>query len=288
MNNVIVSGAISYDRIDNIYSLGGITYNILSLSLDKNINVFPVTFIGKDIKEEFVELMEVNVNLKYTIEIEKTNRNVLHIYNDERYEFLTTFSPEIEIDMIKKVREQSRLILINPVMGWEFNLQTLKEIRNLDIPYKMMDIHSFALGTKENGERFKRLLNDDESETIKESFDIIQMNMREYYAFVHKDFPEGIDYFPKEKIVIVSDAERGAYVYHDRKLEHFSSKNPLKKHIVGAGDIFSGLFISFFLEKNEPFDSVRRSVECMENINGDTILEKINSIKEKFKRLKGL
>lgn len=288
MKNVAISGCVSYDKIGNVFSLGGITYNVLSLSLDKEIEVFPITYIGKDLKEEFLSLLSSNVDLKYVIEIENTNRNILHIYNNERYEFITTFSPEININMLTKIEEEIEFILINPVMGWEFSFETLKEIKKIPIPSKMIDIHSLALGIKGNGERYQKVLRPDESEILIDSFDIIQMNMREYYAMVQKKFPVGIEYFGPEKIIIVSDAEKGAYIYNNKKLKHFSSSNPSKKHIVGAGDIFSGIFISFFLKMKDPFDSVKNTVDVMERINGDTIIEKIDSIKEKYFKIIGL
>lgn len=288
MKKVAIAGCISFDKINNIDSLGGITYNILSLSLDKELKIFPVTYIGKDIKKEFISLIPPNVDLKYVIEIEKTNRNVLHIYNNERFEFITTYSPEIDIDTLKSINEEIELILINPVMGWEFSYETLKKIKELKFPLKMLDVHSLTLGIRENGERFKKILQREEREILIESFDIIQMNMQEYYALVHKTFPESLQSFPDDRIIIVSDAEKGASIYHNKKLEHYISKKPEKKHIIGAGDIFSGIFISFFLKTRDPFLSIKNTVDVMEKINGDRIIDKINSVKEKFYNISGL
>ncbi len=288
MRNVGIAGSISYDKIGNIESLGGITYNLLSLALDRRIKIFPVTYLGKDIKKEFMSLMTPNIDLKYVIEIEMTNRNVLHVYNNERYEFITPYSPEIDISLLENMDEDIELILINPVMGWEFKYETLNRIKELKIPFKMLDVHSLTLGIKENGERFQKMLEKEESRILIENFDIIQMNMREYYALVHSFFPEGIEIFPDDKIIIVSDAEKGAYIYNKKRLEHYVSKNPEKKHIIGAGDIFSGIFISFFLNTKDPFLSVKNTVEILERINGDSILDKINSIKEKYNYLSGI
>ena len=278
-----VSGCLSFDKIESpeftIQSWGGIAYNLLTLSLHKDAEVYPITYVGLDLKESLFKLLPENVSTECIRIANATNRNTIHVLGENRYEFITPYAPEISIEMLSCPGEME-LLMLNPVMGWEFSMDTLESIDRVNSRIKMIDVHNLTLGTHESGRRYRISLDKRLVDTILKKFHIIQMNREEYNSFTGKEYPEGLKDLPETIIFFITLASEGATVVYDRRIETFKPQRIFNQDIIGAGDISGSIFALSFLFTGDPFISCERTVRIMEHLEGNKLEEKIESIKQ--------
>jgi len=278
-----VSGCLSFDIIKNpefsIQSWGGIAYNLLTLSLCEDAEVYPITYVGVELKERLYKLLPENVSTECIRISNATNRNTIHLFGENRYEFITPYAPEISIEMLSCPGEME-LLMLNPVMGWEFSMDTLESIDRVNSRIKMIDVHNLTLGTHESGRRYRISLDKRLVDTILKKFHIIQMNREEYNSFTGKEYPEGLKDLPETIIFFITLASEGATVVYDRRIETFKPQRIFNQDIIGAGDISGSIFALSFLFTGDPFISCERTVRIMEHLEGNKLEEKIESIKQ--------
>ena len=280
-----VAGCLSLDIIKThsytAKSIGGIAYNILTLCADRDMVVYPITYIGHDLMEEFLKILPENCDRSCIKKCTGDNVNTIHVLGEKRYEFITPMSPKIDIDMLL-CPDTLDVLFLNPVMGWEFTQETLQQINRVKADLKMMDVHNMTLGIGENGRRYRIRLSETTTKTIIENFHIIQMNKEEFFYFTGCQFPEGIKSMPEDKIFFITLDKEGAAVYYNNKLEYYSPQNIYTEDIIGAGDIAGSLFLLNYIKTKDPLFSGKLTVTMMNGLRGKDIISKVNSIKEIF------
>lgn len=295
--NVTVVGTINHDIIisqkgERKESLGGILYNILTLSEigKKTIQIFPVTYIGSYKKEEFLNILKKHQNIstkgiKYIRG--KININILEYINDnERKETTDFFTDEITYAMIKPFLS-SDVLLFNFISGYDISIETIEKVRKNSNSIIFLDVHSLVL-KKTKGERlFYPVKN---WEKWVNSIDIIQMNTKELLFFTgypssgrkpnKKIIKEIISLLLKKGIIIVliTSGEEGVYLGYRNDVYFFKQKyKSVVKDTTGCGDIFSSSFLAKFLFSKDPFISC----EYANNVSGlstkDTGISKCSS-----------
>jgi len=282
MKRVAVCGSVSYDivhRKGRVYeSWGGIIFNILSLSLDNTLNIIPVTYVGSDRLSALLKILPLNISTKKILISNGTNVNRLHIIDENnRIEFITPLSPQIELNHLKELSNVD-FLHINPVMGKEFSIQTLEDITKFFSCKKMIDIHSMLLGIDKNGKRYFRNLTAKEEDIIFSYFDIIQMNERESQIIMKGRF-NSFNSFPYSKIILITKGAKGVLVNYKNITVEIGVERK-EGNSIGAGDIFSGAFISMYLKTEDPFESAKFGAKiASQSIGPNTIQEKIQQIK---------
>lgn len=273
--SVAVIGTINLDIIiskkgERTESLGGILYNILTLSeIGKDfIEIFPVTYIGSDTKEKFFKIIKKfqNISRRGIRETSKgTNINLLEYINDnERKETTRFFTDEITYEMIVPFLT-SNVLHFNFISGYDVSLETIKKVRKRTNSIISLDVHSLVLKRNDGERGFYALKNWEE--WVKNT-DIIQMNTKELLFFTgnttkkvkigKKIIKEIIKILLGKgiKIVLVTSGEKGVYLGYRNGVYFFKQKyKSVPRDTTGCGDIFSSFFLTKYLISRDPFIS---------------------------------
>lgn len=294
---VAIIGTINLDIIvskqgKRTESLGGILYNILSLSeIGKDfVKVFPITYIGSDTKERFLKILKryPNISVRGIYENRRgTNINLLEYINDnKRRETTTFFTEEIKYKMIEPFLS-SDILLFNFIAGYDVSLETLKMVRRNSKSTIFLDVHSLVLKKKKGERVFYPIKN--WKDWVK-NIDIIQMNTKELLFFT--GIPPRTEKIDREivkktikllltkslNIVLVTSGEEGVYLGYRDNVYFFEQKyKSVVKDTTGCGDIFSSSFLVKYLVSKDPFISC----EYANNVSGmstrDTGIKKCSS-----------
>ncbi len=281
---VAVVGTINYDTVvsedgDRFESFGGILYNIVALAqLEPGIEIYPITWIGQDRKDQLQELLDKYPQVK-TEEIKVspsgTNANLLVYRSAERRdETLDPRVPPIALEQIEPFLDCD-LLLINFISGFDLSLETLTRLRRSFQGTIFMDIHSLILGLDEKGRRFLRRL--EEWESWVRCGDIIQANRIEAELLTglelkaEKDYQEAgsaiLDSGPST--VLFTLGEEGCLVAYRKGHEKFFSLIPAGrvkvKDPTGAGDVFSATFIINYMKTKDPLRSAQIATSTASN-----------------------
>lgn len=273
-HKVSVIGTINRDLIispegKRTESLGGILYNVLCLSeIGKDyIDIFPVSYIGKDSQKKLIRLLKNRRNI-HPEGIKhykgKTNTNKLKYTNqNERIETTEFYSDEINYRMIEPYLS-SKFLLFNLISGFDISKETLSKVRANSESKIFMDVHSLVL-SRNKKRVFKKVK--DWKQWAK-SIDIIQMNNHELTFFIGKspeaNIPESTTIINGIKllleiginIVLITSGEKGVYIGCNDSI--YFSKQPYKstvKDTTGCGDIFSAVFITKYITSKNPLKS---------------------------------
>jgi hypothetical protein len=268
MVKVTVIGSITRDVIflpngRQTRSLGGIFYNLLSLSYlnPKNIKIYPVSNLGENIYDEVIPLLLKGKNI-ITRGIKKSRgeNNEVHLFcrtSGKRKEFLLSLVPPLSFSRVEPYLD-SDLTLVNFISGLDLSLKTLEEIRASTTKPIYIDIHSLTLGIKKNGERFpqkpkswKRYI---------KCADMLQMNWEEFSILSGRKVENlnQIKVWAEKilklgpKVFIVTLGRKGAFMMYRKndKTEYHFSQNKTYKVVdaVGCGDVFASSFIASCLQ----------------------------------------
>jgi hypothetical protein len=249
--SITVIGTINYDIIVpqkgiRYESLGGILYNVISLSVLSNntYRIIPVTYIGLQTKERLKTILSEHpcVLQEGIKEIEEEiNCNILKYLNDnERIETTTFRTGEIPYEMIEPYLHTDCL-LFNFISGYDVSLDTMKLVRENTHGLIFFDVHSLVLEKSVNERPFRKISN--WKEWIHYT-DIVQMNTTE------------LSYFTcNQKIpVLITAGEYGVYLGFDKHVSFFPQKfTSTVKDTTGCGDIFSASFLVRYLTTKDPY-----------------------------------
>jgi hypothetical protein len=259
-----------------IQSLGGIYYTLIYLSsiFPETWQIIPITYIGHDIYQQVSKFVDQQTNISHAGLIKYNGRNNFVILKyrskNERIEFSKNPFPPIPFEYIKG-HLNCDLIVINMISGWDIGFSTLQKIRNIFSGIIYLDIHSYLLGRKRNGERYFRKPGD-----FKEWFDLvdyIQFNASEFKLLNSenlslKDFYKKYC-FSKEKLFNLTLGENGSKsVYWNQNAIKIIAKKAVKtinvKDPTGCGDAFLAGFVFGILTKR----GINKSIELANNVAG--------------------
>ncbi|RKZ27328.1 hypothetical protein DRQ20_00705 [bacterium] len=231
-----VLGSVHRDILGQEEYFGGIVYNLLPLS---GLEAYPITWAGRDKKEEFEELLSVlGVKKDGIFYCEKFNRNTLIYHGEERDEILEANAPEISREQIDFARSMD-FLLVNFIRGDEL---TQEEFASLAGDGRMVDVHSLTLGVDKRGRRYPR--------EIKEWFDVIvlfpfvQGNQRELHLLTGESGERAIRKLMNAGVeaVFMTMGKKGVLLGYKGKTLYIPARER-EGDPTGAGDIFSGAFI---------------------------------------------
>jgi sugar/nucleoside kinase (ribokinase family) len=264
MKNIMVIGTINKDTIifpdkTRGESFGGIFFNILALSYlgGRDVRIFPVCNLGYDVYDQVMEYLRKckNVEISGIRKVNKKNNHASLIYDDknERREVLRNSVPQISFSQIKPYLKPD-ILLINFVSGFDLSLETLQKIRQTSHAIVLMDLHSFLLDIRENGQRFFRAPKDWRKWVS--TADILQMNFSEFSILAKNRLESSgkIRKFGKyisglgPKILLVTNGNKMSYCFQkiNSVILYGRIKAPQIEEIVdvtGCGDVFSAGFI---------------------------------------------
>lgn len=181
-----IIGTINYDRVVGdgftCEDLGGIMYNILGLHYlsGGSIRIRPVANYGYDIDDKIERYLKDKENIDTGGLYKQKGRNPSVVLKDTglqgKREILKYRVRELSFRKVKSLVDCD-LILVNFISGRDVKLDTLRKLRVCYNSIIYIDVHSFTLGIKRNGQRYYR--RPDKWEDVVSTADIVQMNLIE-------------------------------------------------------------------------------------------------------------
>lgn len=273
---ISICGTINYDRVvlndgRRFESFGGILYNIIALAeLSEGTELFPITWIGEERKEELWKIIKhyPQVSTKgIRVNPSGTNENLL-VYRsaDERDERLDARVPPVDFQHLEPFLHCD-LFLVNFISGFDLSLETLTRLRDSFPGTIFMDIHSLTLGMGPQGRRFPTGLKG--WELWVRCADIVQANRTEAELLTGLELEGENDYRTAGStlldlgpaVTLFTLGEKGCVVAFRKDANTLFSFIPAEAAEVedstGAGDIFSSAFIVKYMETADPISSAQ-------------------------------
>jgi hypothetical protein len=255
---IAVIGSINEDFIVHKgverHSYGGILYNLAALStLLPQAEIRPLACLGTNVWPKVGRLASSLKNIDWS-KTRKLSRksNRVHLYYSpagEKKERLEFPVPAFQFGHLKPALK-SDVILLNFISGWEVSPGPFKRLRRQFSGLIHVDVHSFLLGMRKNGERFARVPKNWE---VLLDADFVQTNQKEWelaagLRFTRDNFLGFCEKWKKKgwKAIIVTLAEQGAaMVFRRGGLQYVAVRAPKipKAEQTGAGDFFAAGFI---------------------------------------------
>ncbi len=282
---ISVVGTINNDTIVSLEgakteSLGGIIYNTVALAvLCPDDTIIPVAYYGTDCADRLMSLLTrfSNIDPSGLVEWKNgCNQNLLkYVSGDSREEILKIRVPSIDSDMLKTC-SSSDFVLVNFISGFDMELDTLKNLREIFKGTIYMDVHSLTLGIDGEGARFERIVEGWTEWAV--CADIIQMNRKEarLFAGVSTSVENVSRMICSEgpKVCLITLGKDGVLI--TRSTPEGSIQTRIEgvsvdvKDTTGCGDVFSAAYICARNQGCDPIESARqanltaaRSCECV-------------------------
>jgi len=268
IGHIVLDTIVTRNRKE-IRSYGGIFFSLASLATLASPDdvIYPVFGIGKEDYPSLLTKLQTYPNIDpsgiYPFEGLTNSVHIEYGEYNRRVECSRNIAEPIAFSSIEKYLNVDG-ILINMISGFDITVDTLDAIRmatrNRNTPIHL-DIHSLALGIKEDFTRYYRPL----PEWRRWCFmiDTVQMNEDEAANISLDNDPEdrlvkGIFALGANR-VLITRGERGATMYSiDQKniVRRDQPPHPVKRGIdpTGSGDVFGA---AFFLEYARTHDEAR-------------------------------
>jgi hypothetical protein len=278
---VAIIGGINRDEVRGldgrlIRGWGGILFNIAALRKfgPRTMTILPIAYLGRDARRRVGRWVRAlpQVDLGALIPLEQRSNVCRMQYHSptDRRESLHHVVPALKFTDIRAAC-RADLILVNFISGRDVTLRALERLRDeYDGPIHI-DIHSYLLGRRRDGSRFRRLPQG--WLRVVTCADILQVNETEF-AILSRAEPEprAVRTWAREiltslrcRCLLITLARRGAYAVIRRgrtwSLTHFpATSRPRNIDPTGAGDTFTGAWIPDYLLRRDPLAATRLAV----------------------------
>ena len=270
---ISVIGTINKDLIlpfqgASIQSIGGIYYTVSALSHlgREEVEIFPVSYLGRDLYSPFLALLKQYSNISTTgfVLIEQMNHKVILEYTspEERVEKAFFNFPPLEWPQIQPVLE-SDFFIVNLITGWDISLPAFLRLSELHYSRMYLDVHFLVMGVDDLGRRFARVP-EDVFEWLRGAR-FVQMNMREFRLISGGNSTE-LNFFEKhfraDQVMLITMGSKGTRVIYkqgemirNRQFPAFSVEQVVDA--TGCGDVFGAAFVLKYLQSG----SIEKAVE---------------------------
>ncbi len=274
---IVVLGSIVMDEIHPlsgqvVRSFGGVTYSIMTIAkFLPDAEIVPITWVGKDEFQEFVNLLKKFPNISTNTLLEDpngTNTNILEYINEQdRLEFFQIKTSPIPWDAIKPHIDDSDAFLINFITPKDLEFETAKSLSMAFREFIYADIHSLLRIPDDNGQF--RLRHIPEWQNWASFFDAVQMNVDELSAFTGFNLNElweiqmatKMVLFAGPRIANITFADKGSLlgVRNGREVNFTLIENPLHKpkDPTGCGDVFGASFLADYIKNKDPLRAAK-------------------------------
>ena len=246
-------------------SFGGVLYNVMALGniMPANSRIVPVCYVGSDhlrqVKEQHLDACPNIVTDGMMISPNGTDTNKL-IYTtpDRRDEQITINTPKTRYEDIFPFLD-SDVILFNFINGREVELDTVKKVRENSKALLVMDVHTLCRTMSEGGRLMPGTL--DRWEEWAAAVDIFQCNDQEIEYVLDREVKTEEEMIAASKeilakgpdCVLITLGSKGSMLTYKDGESVYSVKMPIVPERImadstGCGDAFSAGFMNEFLK----------------------------------------
>ncbi len=300
---IVIIGTVNKDLIlpfqgGAIQSFGGIFYSISALSrlVESGVELIPVSFVGSDVYQHFLALLEnyPNIHSGGLIPLDQKNHEVIleYIAPEERTEKALFNFPSLEWKHIKK-NLKADFYIINMITGWDMTLKAFLKLSRKHFRQMYLDVHFLVMGMDKLGKRMPRC-----PENIYQwlrGARFIQMNKKEFSIMNPDDLDEASffeKYMKPEQILMVTQGSEGVRTVFQKngmiRNKHFSAYEVEEvADVTGCGDVFGAAFAWQFQQSQDLYQSVdyankTAAANCM--LKGTNEMDLLNSKLEKLSK----
>lgn len=241
----LVIGHITRDLIGDDFTIGGtVTYSGLC-ARNLGLRIGCLTACEPDLESTAFD------NIQLTIIPSKTTTTFENIETNEgRKQFLHQIAPCITADEIKKHPQKAKIVHLGPVAG-----EIEKEVINC-FPEAFIALTPQGWMRQRDQQNIVHYKPWENAEFLLHKADAVVLSIED----VGGDHNIIEQYAATTKVMAVTEGYRGAAVYWNGDVRHFSAPKVPLVDATGAGDIFAAVFFSSLFHTKDPWESARRAV----------------------------